>query len=42
VSGVNRVVAVDAVGNPAAPLAFPGTTGYPLQRSLQAGLKVSF
>jgi hypothetical protein len=42
VSGVNRVVAVDAAGNPTAPLVFPGTTGYPLQRSLQAGVKVSF
>jgi len=42
VSGVNRVVAVDAAGNPTAPLVFPGTSGYPLQRSLQAGVKVSF
>jgi hypothetical protein len=42
VSGVTRVVAVDAVGNPTAPLAFPGTTGYPLQRGVQAGVKVSF
>jgi hypothetical protein len=42
VSGVSRVVAVDAVGNPTAPLAFPGTTGYPLQRGVQAGVKVSF
>ncbi len=42
VSGVNRVVAVDVAGNPTAPLAFPGTTGYPLQRGIQAGLKVSF
>jgi len=42
VSGVNRVVAVDPLGNPTAPLAFPGTTGYPLQRAIQAGLKVSF
>jgi len=42
VSGVNRVVAVDALGNPTVALAFPGTTGYPLQRGLQAGLKVSF
>jgi Carboxypeptidase regulatory-like domain len=42
VSGVNRVVAVDAAGNPTAPLLFPGTTGYALQRSLQAGVKVSF
>ena len=42
VSGVNRVVAVDAAGNPTAALAFPGTSGYPLQRGVQAGLKVSF
>jgi carboxypeptidase family protein len=42
VSGVNRVVAVDALGNPTATLAFPGTTGYPLQRGVQAGLKLSF
>jgi Carboxypeptidase regulatory-like domain len=42
VSGVNRVVTVDAAGNPTAALAFPGTTGYPLQRGVQAGVKVSF
>ena len=42
VSGVNRVVAVDALGNPTATLAFPGTTGYPLQRGVQAGVKLSF
>jgi Carboxypeptidase regulatory-like domain len=42
VSGVNRVVVVDAAGNPTAALAFPGTTGYPLQRGVQAGLKVTF
>jgi hypothetical protein len=42
VSGVNRVVAVDAAGNPTVALAFPGTTGYPLQRGVQAGLKVTF
>ena len=42
VSGVNRVVAVDTLGNPTAALAFPGTTGYPLQRGIQAGVKVSF
>jgi hypothetical protein len=42
VSGVNRVVAVDALGNPTATLAFPGTTGYPLQRGVQAGVKVAF
>jgi hypothetical protein len=38
VSGVNRVVAVDTAGNPTAALAFPGTTGYPLQRGVQAGV----
>jgi hypothetical protein len=42
VNGVNRVVAVDAAGNPTAALAFPGTSGYPLQRGVQAGLKVTF
>src|SRR5205814_5454212 len=42
VSGVNRVVAVDALGNPTAPLAFPWTMGYPLQIGIQAGFKVSF
>jgi hypothetical protein len=41
VATVNRVVAVDAVGNPSAPLAFPGLTGY-LQRNVQAGLKLLF
>jgi hypothetical protein len=41
VAGVNRVVAVDAAGNPTAALAFPGTSGY-LQRNIQAGLKLSF
>jgi hypothetical protein len=42
VSGVNRVVAVDTAGNPTAALAFPGTTGYPLQRGVQAGVKLAF
>jgi hypothetical protein len=42
VSGVNRVVPVDVAGNPTAALAFPGTTGYPLQRGVQAGVKLSF
>ncbi len=42
VSGVNRVVVVDTAGNPTSALAFPGTTGYPLQRGVQAGLKVTF
>ena len=41
VAAVNRVVAVDAVGNPTAALAFPGTGGY-LQRNIQGGLKLSF
>ena len=41
VASVNRVVAVDAAGNPSAPLAFPGLTGY-LQRNVQAGLKLNF
>jgi hypothetical protein len=41
VAGVNRVVVVDAAGNPTAALAFPGTSGY-LQRNIQAGLKLSF
>ena len=26
----------------AVPLVFPGTSGYPLQRGVQAGLKVEF
>ena len=42
VSGVNRIVSVDAAGNPTVPLVFPGTSGYPLQRGVQAGLKVEF
>jgi hypothetical protein len=42
VSGVNRVVPVDVAGNPTGALAFPGTTGYPLQRGVQAGVKVAF
>src|SRR5262249_13418431 len=42
VNGVNRVVAVDVTGSPTAPLSSPGTSGYPLQRGVQAGLKVSF
>jgi hypothetical protein len=43
VSGVNRVVAVDAAGNPTAPLPdpFPPTGGYQ-QRRVQLGAKVSF
>jgi hypothetical protein len=41
VASVNRVVGVDAAGNPSAPLAFPGLTGY-LQRNVQAGIKLNF
>ena len=42
VASVNRVVAVDAAGNPTVPLtSFPPLTGY-LQRNIQAGLKLSF
>jgi hypothetical protein len=43
VSAVNRTVAVDAAGNPLAPLPdpFPPTSGY-LQRHIQLGLKVNF
>jgi hypothetical protein len=42
-AGVNRVVAVDAAGNPLTPLPdpFPPTSGY-LQRHIQLGLKVNF
>jgi hypothetical protein len=43
VSGVNRVVATDAFGVPAAsiPTRFPGTAGYD-QRQMQLGVKFSF
>jgi hypothetical protein len=45
ISGVNRVVTVDAAGNPVAALpavdAFPPTSGYD-QRLFQLGLKISF
>ena len=43
VSGVNRVVATDAVGVPMAsiPSRFPGNAGYD-QRQMQLGVKVSF
>jgi hypothetical protein len=41
VASVNRVVPVDAAGNPSAPLVFPGLSGY-LQRNVQVGLKLNF
>jgi hypothetical protein len=43
VSAVNRVVTVDAAGNPLLPIPtpFPGTAGY-FQRQAQLGLKVTF
>jgi hypothetical protein len=43
VASVNRVVVVDAAGNPTPPIPteFPNPTGY-LQRNVQLGLKVTF
>jgi hypothetical protein len=43
VSGVNRVVTTDALGNPSSPIpsTFPGTSGYD-QRQMQLGVKFSF
>jgi hypothetical protein len=43
VSGVNRVVTTDPVGNPVTPIpaTFAGTAGYD-QRLMQVGFKVTF
>jgi hypothetical protein len=43
VSAVNRVVTVDALGNPVSPIPdeFPGTAGY-FQRQAQVGMKLTF